>query len=67
MNTKEKLIKDIENLLNDHGDVSRTSINNDLLQFMSETDLKEIISSLLIQKDNQFDTNREWLKQFKKP
>lgn len=66
MDKQQQLIKDIENLLNNHGDVAKTSINIDLLKFMSEADLKEIISSLLAQKDSQFNENRQWVTQFKK-
>ncbi len=65
MDKKQQLIKDIENLLNNHGDVTKTSINIKLLEFMSESDLKDIISSLLTQKDNQAEDDRQWLGQFK--
>jgi len=65
MDKKQQLIKDIENLLNNHGDVTKTSINIELLEFMSESDLKDIISSLLTQKDNQAKDDRQWLEQFK--
>ncbi len=65
MDKKQQLIKDIENLLNNHEDVKKTSINIELLEFMSESDLKDIISSLLTQKDNQAEDDRQWLGQFK--
>jgi len=57
---KQKLIEDIQNLLNSYDGISPTSINPDLLEFMDEKTLLEIIESLLIQKDenyNNVDTN----------
>ena len=65
--TKEELIKDIETLLNSHGDKApRTQINPALLAFMDEETLKSIIDSLLRQKESVNEDNREWLEQFKK-
>ncbi|MCJ7766171.1 MAG: hypothetical protein MUP09_09570 [Thiovulaceae bacterium] len=65
--TKEELISDIETLLNSYGDeVPPTVINPALLAFMDEETLKSIIGSLLRQKENVNEDNREWLEQFKK-
>jgi len=66
MTNKEKLINDIQNLLNSYEGTSITTINVNLLEFMSESDLKEIVDSLLSQKENTVSNNEEWLKQFKK-
>ena len=65
--TKEELIKDIETLLNGYDDkLPRTQINPALLAFMDEETLKSIIGSLLRQKENVNEDNKEWLEQFKK-
>jgi hypothetical protein len=65
--TKEELIKDIETLLNSYDDkLPRTQINPALLAFMDEETLKSIIGSLLRQKENVNEDNKEWLEQFKK-
>lgn len=65
--TKEELIKDIETLLNSYDDkLPRTEINPALLAFMDEETLKSIIDSLLRQKENVNEDNKEWLEQFKK-
>lgn len=66
MNKKQQLIQDIQNLLNNHKGISMTHINPQLLEFMSETDLKDIISSVLEQKESQQDDDNLWLQQFKK-
>ncbi len=66
MNKKQQLIQDIQNLLNNHKGVNMTRINPQLLEFMSESDLKDIISSLLEQKESKKDDDIEWLQQFKK-
>lgn len=66
MNKKQQLILDIQNLLNDYPRSSQTNINPALLEFMSESDLKDIISSLLDQKEAEKETDIEWLQQFKK-
>jgi len=65
--TKEVLIQDIETLLNSYGsDVPTTEINPALLSFMDEMTLKNIIDSLLRQKDRVNEESLEWLEQFKK-
>jgi len=67
MSTKEELIKDIETLLNSYeGETPPTVINPALLAFMDEETLKNIIDSLLRQKENVNEDNLEWLEQFKK-
>ena len=66
MNTKEQLILDIQNLLNSYDDVKKTSINPALLTFMDESTLKQIISDLLYQKEQDKNVDIEWLEQFKK-
>ncbi|MEA1916637.1 MAG: hypothetical protein U9N42_03800 [Campylobacterota bacterium] len=58
-----KLIEDIEKLLNSYGGHD-TQINPDLLEYMDESSLKDIIGSLLRQKENPID--QDWLQQFKK-
>lgn len=65
--SKEKLIQDIETLLNSYGDdVPPTVINPALLAFMDEETLKSIIDSLLRQKESVNEDSIEWLEQFKK-
>lgn len=65
--SKEKLIHDIETLLNSYGDdVPPTVINPSLLEFMDEETLKSIIDSLLRQKETVNEDSIEWLEQFKK-
>lgn len=64
MSTKAELIADIEKLLNSYG--GDTHINPDLLAFMDAQSLKEIIGSLLEQKEKVSESNKEWLEQFKK-
>jgi len=66
MTEKQKLIDDIQNLLNSYEGISLTSINPKLLEYMDESDLKKIIENLLIQKENLLENNKEWLEQFKK-
>ncbi|MBU0632122.1 hypothetical protein KKA17_05710 [bacterium] len=66
MNKKQELILDIQNLLNSYGDVKKTDINPALLEFMDEDTLKNIISSLLYQKEQEKDVDLKWLEQFKK-
>lgn len=63
--SKAALIQDIENLLNSYEGLS-TTINPKLLEFMSDDDLKSIIDSLLTQKEQTLESNKEWLEQFKK-
>ncbi|SFV60909.1 hypothetical protein MNB_SM-5-450 [hydrothermal vent metagenome] len=62
--TKEKLINDIQNLLNTYEGVPPTSINPNLLQFMDEATLKEIIGNLLTQKEEAKEVDIAWLEQF---
>ena len=66
MNRKEQLIEDIQNLLNTYENVGETSINPDLLAFMDEDTLINIIDSLLVQKEEVTKANMEWLEKFKK-
>ncbi len=65
MQKKEQLIKDIQNLLNSYDGVRPTSINPDLLNFMDEGTLISIIDSLLTQKEQNSESDVEWLEQFK--
>lgn len=65
MNTKVKLIEDIQNLLNTYDTASTTSINPNLLEFMDEETLKSIIGSLLDQKEASKEVDIQWLEQFK--
>lgn len=62
---KEQLIDDIQNLLNSYDNLSPTTINQDLLEFMDEKTLISIISSLLDQKEASKESDTEWLEQFK--
>ncbi|MDH4943929.1 hypothetical protein [Sulfurimonas sp. C5] len=62
---KEKLIQDIQNLLNSYEGGSNTSINPALLEFMDEKTLIGIIDSLLDQKEDSKEADVEWLEQFK--
>ena len=65
--SKQELIGDIQTLLNSYGDdVPMTQINPDLLEFMDEETLKNIIVSLLKQKEQVNEEAIEWLEQFKK-
>ena len=66
MNRKEKLIEDIQNLLNTYDGISPTSINPDLLEFMDEETLVSIVDSLLFQKEASKEADTEWLEKFKK-
>ena len=64
---KKELIHDIETLLNNYeGETPPTSINPALLEFMDEQTLKNIIGSLLRQKETVNEDAIEWLEQFKK-
>lgn len=65
MSTKEELIEDIQNLLNNYDGINSTFINPDLLEFMDEETLKGIIGSLLEQKESAKESDIEWLEQFK--
>ncbi|MDD5400151.1 MAG: hypothetical protein PHQ93_03060 [Sulfurimonas sp.] len=66
MSRKEQLITDIQNLLNTYEDIHKTSINPSLLEFMDENTLISIIDSLLTQKENDKESDLEWLEKFKK-
>ncbi|MFA6759722.1 MAG: hypothetical protein WCR69_01605 [Sulfuricurvum sp.] len=65
MSTNEELIKEIESLLNSYDGVAPTSINSDLLRFMSRDDLLGIVDSLLDQKESHLSPDLEWLEKFK--
>ena len=66
LDLKQKLILDIQKLLNSYDATHTTTINPSLLQYMDEKDLKQIIDDLLTQKEQLLDQNKEWLSQFKK-
>ncbi len=66
MNNKDKLILDIQNLLNTYEGTSVTTIDPALLSYMDEKELKKIIDDLLAQKERTVENNGEWLEQFKK-
>ncbi|HEY9203426.1 MAG TPA: hypothetical protein VIM82_03760 [Sulfurimonas sp.] len=66
MSRKDKLIQDIQNLLNSYEGVHKTSINPNLLEFMDEDTLVSIIDSLLKQKEFSKESDLEWLEKFKK-
>ena len=63
---KNKLICDIQQLLNTYDGVSKTSINPNLLEFMDEETLLSVIDSLLTQKEDAKESDLEWLEKFKK-
>ncbi len=66
MTNKEKLIEDIQNLLNTHEGVHQTQINPNLLEFMDEETLISIIDNLLTQKEDSVQLDTQWLEKFKK-
>lgn len=66
MTRQDKLIEDIQNLLNTYDNVTTTSINPALLEFMDEDTLVDIIENLLQQKEDTKEADTEWLEQFKK-
>lgn len=66
MDRKELLINDIQNLLNSYKDIHKTAINPNLLEFMDEQTLLNIIDSLLYQKEDAKESDLEWLETFKK-
>ena len=66
MSRKKQLIEDIQNLLNSYDNVSSTSINPDLLEFMDEETLVSIIDNLLTQKEDSKESDTDWLEKFKK-
>jgi len=63
--SKQQLIEDIQNLLNSYSGLSPTFINPTLLEFMDEQSLKDIIGSLLDEKEKLQDVDKQWLEQFK--
>ena len=65
MKRKEQLIEDIQNLLNNYEGIRPTFINPDLLEFMDEDTLIQIIDSLLNQKEDNKEADTEWLEKFK--
>jgi hypothetical protein len=65
MSDKKQLITDIQNLLNSYEGIHETSINPNLLEFMDEDTLKDIIGNLLDQKEKTKEPDTEWLEQFK--
>ena len=66
MTRKDKLIIDIQNLLNNYDDLNSTQINPALLEFMDELTLLSIVENLLIQKESSKESDIEWLNKFKK-
>jgi hypothetical protein len=62
---KEQLIEDIQNLLNNYEGIRPTSINPNLLEFMEEDTLIQIIDSLLNQKEDNKEADIDWLEKFK--
>lgn len=66
MSNKEKLVKDIQNLLNTYEGIHKTQINSALLEFMDEETLLSIIDNLLTQKEDLKESDQEWLEKFKK-
>ena len=65
MSTKVQLIEDIQNLLNTYDGIARTDINPALLEFMDQDTLISIIDSLLNQKEDNKESDIEWLEKFK--
>jgi len=65
MARKQQLIKDIQDLLNSYNGLSPTLINPDLLEFMDEETLLDIIGSLLDQKEINSKVDTQWLEKFK--
>lgn len=66
MNRKEQLILDIQNLLNTYDGINKTTINSNMLEFMDENTLVDIIDSLLNQKEFSKKSDLDWLEKFKK-
>lgn len=64
--TKEQLINDIQTLLNRYEGVKETYIDPSLMEFLDRKTLLGIIDSILRQQETTNESNREWLKQFKK-
>jgi hypothetical protein len=65
-NRKHQLIEDIQNLLNTYNDNKNTTIDPNLLEFMDEDTLVNIIESLFVQKEEVINDNSKWLEKFKK-
>ncbi len=65
MKEKEKLIKDIQNLLNAHDGIKDSIINPDMLEFMDKASLISIIGLLLDKKESMLKDNADWLNSFK--
>lgn len=66
LTNKEKLIQDIQNLLNSYGEDHKTNIDPNLLEFMDEKTLINIIDSMLNEKEKRAqEPDTEWLEQFK--
>jgi len=65
MTRKQNLITDIQNLLNTHENINPTSIDANLLDFMDEETLINIIDSLLKQKELSTEPDKTWLNTFK--
>lgn len=63
---KTQLIEDIQNLLNSYDNENTTNINPNLLEFMDENTLINVIDSLLKQKEDLRETDTAWLENFKK-
>ncbi|MFT5661841.1 MAG: hypothetical protein ACI9TV_002488 [Sulfurimonas sp.] len=63
---KNKLISDIQQLLNTYDGIHQTQINPNLLEFMDEKTLLSIIDSLLLQKEDAKESDTQWLEKFKK-
>ena len=66
MTSKEKLIQDVEQLLNTYDGVDTTVINPALFEFMDEETIVNIVSDLLMQKEDLKESDKIWLEQFKK-
>lgn len=66
MTKKEQLIQDIQNLLNSYEHLSNTTINPNILMYMDEQTIINIISDLLQQKEDLKESDLLWLEKFKK-
>jgi len=65
MQEKEKLIQDIQNLLNRHDGIKDSVINVEMLEFMDKESLLSIIGLLLDKKETILQDNKDWLNNFK--
>ena len=63
MEQRDQLIADIEQLLNEHKGGS--TINPTLLAHLSENELKDIIKSLLLQKEHYLQDDAKWLEEMR--